>query len=258
VDAKSYLGAGDAQEAHAHEHSTDSDLSVAELDTVQVKHTQTVSADQAVQRQNLVHLNSGHESATTLANNVRDGDDVCELAGERRGDRCITELDGWRLVVFERIFQHRHGELLGHGTSGVLGLLLLLFLGSSFFLSRCCVSGDGTVGLVLILGGLQCSHLGLGLGFTFHGGLVVRVRWSGRVQVGNLVGDRRSRLVEAFHHALLLLVHILHPGLAEVLADLFHILFSAVEKSHTDVSLLQSANIVGTVTSHESSVTSFL
>jgi hypothetical protein len=65
-------------------------------------------------------------------------------------------------------------------------------------------------------------------------------------------------LVEAFHHALLLLVHVLHPGLAEVLADLFHVLFGAVEESHTNVSLFQSANIVGAITSHESSVAGFL
>jgi hypothetical protein len=258
IYAKAYLGAGDAQEAHTHEHSADSNLSIAEFYTIQIEHTQTVSADQAVQGQNLVHLNRGHKSATTLANDVRDGDNVCKLAGERRGDRGVTELDGWWLIVFERVLQHRHGELLSHGTSGVLSLLLLLLLGSSFGFSRCGVSGDSTVGLVLILGCLQCSHLSLGLGFTFHGSLVVRVRWSSRVQVGDLVGNRRGRLVETLHHALLLLVHVLHPGLAEVLANLLHVLFSAVEKSHTDVGLLQSANIVGAVTSHESSVTSFL
>ena len=43
-----------------------------------------------------------------------------------------------------------------------------------------------------------------------------------------------------------------------MLRDLVEVLLSAIEKGNTNVSLLQSTDIVGTVTSHEGSVASIL
>ena len=42
------LGSGDGQEADAHEHSANCDLTVAKLDTFEIQNTETVGADQAV------------------------------------------------------------------------------------------------------------------------------------------------------------------------------------------------------------------
>ena len=80
------LGSGDGQEADAHEHTTNCNLTIAELDTFEVQHTETVGADQTIESENFVHLNSCHESATTLSNDVGNGNDVAQLARERGSD----------------------------------------------------------------------------------------------------------------------------------------------------------------------------
>ncbi|KAG9766035.1 putative cation transporting ATPase, partial [Aureobasidium melanogenum] len=94
-----YLGTRDGEEADTHQHTTDGDLTIAELDTVKVQHTQTVGRDQAVQSQDLVHLDGSNESATTLADDVRNGDNVGQLTSERSSNRGITKLDSRRFVV---------------------------------------------------------------------------------------------------------------------------------------------------------------
>jgi hypothetical protein len=81
-EALDRLGSRDGQEADAHEHSTDRDLTISEFDTLEIQNTETVRGYQAVESKNLVHLNSGHESATTLSDNVRNRDNVAELTGE--------------------------------------------------------------------------------------------------------------------------------------------------------------------------------
>ena len=66
-----YLRAGDAQEADGHEHTIDCDLVVAELDAIEVLHAQAVRRDEAVQREDLVHLDGRDERAAPLPDDVR-------------------------------------------------------------------------------------------------------------------------------------------------------------------------------------------
>jgi hypothetical protein len=64
-----YLGTGNTKEAHRHEHSANRHLIVAIFDAVQVLHAQAPCSDKAVERKNLIHLDSCNKSAATLANN---------------------------------------------------------------------------------------------------------------------------------------------------------------------------------------------
>jgi len=64
--------AGDTEEADGHQHAADSHLVITKFDTIEVLHTQAVSGDQAIQRQDLVHLNSGNERTTSLSNDMGD------------------------------------------------------------------------------------------------------------------------------------------------------------------------------------------
>lgn len=68
----SYLGSRYAQEAYRHEHTCHRHLVVTELDAVEVLHAETVRGDQTVQSEDLVHLNSRHQGASTLTNDMRD------------------------------------------------------------------------------------------------------------------------------------------------------------------------------------------
>lgn len=63
-------------------------------------------------------------------------------------------------------------------------------------------------------------------------------------------------MVEALHHIGLLLVNLLHLSGAVVLSDLDKVILCTIEKSNTDMSLLQGTDIVCSVTAHESSVAS--
>ena len=65
-----HLSAGDTEEADGHQHAADSHLVITKLDTIEVLHAQAVCSDQAIQRQDLVHLNSSNESATSLSDDV--------------------------------------------------------------------------------------------------------------------------------------------------------------------------------------------
>jgi hypothetical protein len=94
-----YLRARDGQEADAHHHTTDSNLTITKLDAIKVDDTQTVGTNQAVQSKNFVHLDRGNQSATTLADNVRNSNNVGQLAGERRGTGSVTQLNGGRLTL---------------------------------------------------------------------------------------------------------------------------------------------------------------
>jgi hypothetical protein len=103
ISRGSYLCARYAQETHTHKHPTNCHLSISKLDTIQIKHTQAVSADQAIQRQDLVHLDGGHKRASSLSNDVRNRDNIGEFAGERRSDRSITKFDSRRFVVAQSV-----------------------------------------------------------------------------------------------------------------------------------------------------------
>lgn len=67
-----YLGSRDTQEADGHEHSSDRHLIISELDTIKVQDAQTVSGNETVKGQNLIHLDSSDESASALSNDVGD------------------------------------------------------------------------------------------------------------------------------------------------------------------------------------------
>lgn len=69
---ETHPSARDAHEAHAHEHASDRDLVVTELDTLEVLHRKRPRRDEAVEGEDLVHLNRRHEGATTLTDDVRD------------------------------------------------------------------------------------------------------------------------------------------------------------------------------------------
>ena len=62
----------DTQEADRHEHTGDSDLVVAELDAIEVLHAQAVRRDEAIQREDLVHLDGRNERAASLPDDMRD------------------------------------------------------------------------------------------------------------------------------------------------------------------------------------------
>lgn len=68
-----------AQETDRHEHSTDGILSVAKFDALKIQNGQGVSANEAVQCENFVHLNRGNKRATALANNIRNSNNVAKL-----------------------------------------------------------------------------------------------------------------------------------------------------------------------------------
>lgn len=250
-----YLGAGDGKEANTHQHTADGDLAVTELDTIQVDDTQTVSTDQTVQSENLVHLDSRNESATTLAENVGDGNDISQLAGEGSGNGRITQLDGRGLAVIQFLFHHGSGELVGKASRGNLSLLLSLLLGVCVLLLQSLGTGrcDSRDGL-----GTGSDRGTLALHLTLHSLFVVRVAGTLGIQMGDLDGNRGRGLVESLHHRHLLLIQLLHLGGAVVFSDSGEIILGAVQKRNTDVGLLESANIVGAITAHQSGVASIL
>jgi hypothetical protein len=81
-----YLGARNRQEAYTHHHAGNRDLAITKLDAVEIEDRQTVRRDQAVQCKNLVHLDSSHKRASSLADDVRDRDDICEFGREGSSD----------------------------------------------------------------------------------------------------------------------------------------------------------------------------
>lgn len=66
------LGARDAQEAHAHEHTSDSHLIVTKFDAVEVLNGERIRGDQTVEREDLVHLDRGDQCTSPLSDDVRD------------------------------------------------------------------------------------------------------------------------------------------------------------------------------------------
>lgn len=65
----SHLGSRDAQEAYGHEHSSDRDLVIAKLDSIEILYTETVRCNQTVQSEDLVHLDGGNKGASSLPDN---------------------------------------------------------------------------------------------------------------------------------------------------------------------------------------------
>jgi hypothetical protein len=75
--------ARNAEEANRHKHTTDGVLCVTKLDTLKIQDGQGVGGNKTVESENLVHLDSGDKSATTLADDVGDSNDVSEFGCER-------------------------------------------------------------------------------------------------------------------------------------------------------------------------------
>ncbi|GJC78632.1 hypothetical protein ColLi_01470 [Colletotrichum liriopes] len=249
-------GARDGQEADAHQDTADGVLAVTELDTLEVQHTQTVGTNETVEGENLVGLNRCNKCAAALADNVRDSNHVTQLASEGSGNGGVTKLQGGRLIVAQLVLHHAGRHLVGEasGVRSSLGLTsslrvvvveeLLSSGGSDSF------DGADAVGLEPLLGGDV-----LLLRFPLNSLVEVGVARTGRVQVGNHDGNGGCWLVESLHQVDLLLVNLLHLGVAGVLGDASEVLLSAVEQSDTNVSLLEGADVVGSVTSHQSVVT---
>lgn len=68
----SYLGTRDAIEADRHEHSSNRNLVITKFDAIEIQDAQAVRGDEAIESENLVHLNSRDEGGSSLANDVRD------------------------------------------------------------------------------------------------------------------------------------------------------------------------------------------
>lgn len=102
-------GVGDEQEEGRREDPAYGRLDVPELDAVQVHDAQNVGRRQAVEPQDLEHLESGHEGAPALPDDVDRWPDGRVLGRERRGHGGIAELhDGRRppVALLVQLVQH--------------------------------------------------------------------------------------------------------------------------------------------------------
>lgn len=80
-----YLGAGDEEEAASQQQPLQCGLEVTELDALQVEDTLTVGQDEGIERQNLEHLQCGHQRAAALLDHVADCVDGVGKAGVGMG-----------------------------------------------------------------------------------------------------------------------------------------------------------------------------
>lgn len=67
---QTYLGSGDTQETDTHQHTSNGHLVITKLDAVKVLNRQGIGGDKTIERENLVHLDSGDKSTSTLADDV--------------------------------------------------------------------------------------------------------------------------------------------------------------------------------------------
>jgi hypothetical protein len=65
-----HLCARDTEEADAHHHTSDRDLVVTELDTIEILHTEGVCCDESVQAENEEHLRRSYKCTPPLTNDV--------------------------------------------------------------------------------------------------------------------------------------------------------------------------------------------
>ncbi|KAI6750013.1 hypothetical protein HG531_007278 [Fusarium graminearum] len=235
--------ARDAEEANRHEHTTDGVLRVTKLDTLKGK--------------NLVHLDGGDESATTLTDDVGHRNDVSQLRSKGSSDGGITKLQSRWLVISQLSLHHTRSKLVGK-SSGLLLSISLTVVRACIHKSLSTGRSDSFVAVVTLRLGVFLGSHALLRSLTLNSLLELRVLGSRGVQMGNHGRNRGGRLVETLHEVNLLLIHLLHLGVAGVLGDTGEILGGSVQQGDTDVSLLQSTNIVGTVTSHQSVVTHIL
>ena len=88
-------------------------LAITQFDAIQIKDTLTVGEDQRVQGQDLKHLQSGDQSASTLLDDVANTLDRGLLVGEWTGYRGVAQLDNMGLLSFFQLLQHIVEFLLG-------------------------------------------------------------------------------------------------------------------------------------------------
>lgn len=235
------LTSRNGDEADREQQTTDGSLRVGSLTSSKEQNGQSVGGNQTVKGENLVHLDSGNQSTSTLSNNVSDGRNVGQLGSEGSSNRGITQLESGGLVHILR----RHANKLVSQSRGLSGSSSRLGLSSNHRSSR------------------QNSNLSLGLlvklnTSSLHGLEVVHVERSRRVQMGNGHGNRRILLAPLSHHLALLVVDVLQGVDSSVVGHLLHAVDSTVQKSNTNMGLLESTDIVGSVTAHESHVSEIL
>src|ERR1700759_3069892 len=103
MDNLTYPCTRNGQKADTHHHSADCYLSISKFNTIQIQDRQTVSADKTVECKNLVHLNCGDQSTTTLANNVWNSHHISQFTGKWSSDRGVSELNGWWFFIFQHL-----------------------------------------------------------------------------------------------------------------------------------------------------------
>lgn len=67
-----WFASGNTKETNSHQHTRDCNLEIAKFDTIKVQYRQTISRNQTIQGQNLVHLNCSNKGTTALTNNIVD------------------------------------------------------------------------------------------------------------------------------------------------------------------------------------------
>mmetsp|Transcript_21931 Transcript_21931/g.41826 ORF Transcript_21931/g.41826 Transcript_21931/m.41826 type:complete len:430 (+) Transcript_21931:499-1788(+) len=95
---------GEGERGDGQQHPGGNHLGLPRTHAVQVQRGEGVRRNEAVQRQDLLHLNGGHQGASALANDVHAGAHGGQLGGEGRGHRGVSEL--------------HHGDLAGVNVRG--------------------------------------------------------------------------------------------------------------------------------------------
>ena len=221
-------------------------------------YTERVCSDESVETENQKHLGGSNQSASTLTDNVGDcgrglsdrtqfpvaivqqrtGRDIGQLGCERSGARGISKLDLGRLILVVHL-----GHLVGDRSEVELWRVILSV---SRERHAAPTSATDLFHGVLLPGlghGCMCGLLGLDeFGVK---GLESR-------------RDGRRRLVESGGDLALLLVYLFQSFVSLMFGDLFEVILGTVQQGDTDVGLLQSTDIIGTVSSHQGDVTESL
>ncbi|EEQ37936.1 hypothetical protein CLUG_02060, partial [Clavispora lusitaniae ATCC 42720] len=118
-----WLTTRNTQETHRQQDSRNGRLAITKLDTSQVQHRQRVGGNQTVQCQNLVHLDGRNQRTTTLTDNICNRGHIGQFRRERCGNRSVTQLQGWNIVLIASI---RNG--IQQAVSNLTGTNLSLFI----------------------------------------------------------------------------------------------------------------------------------
>lgn len=72
IKTRTYSSSWNTEETNRHQHSSDGNLVITKLNSLQVLNTQCPCRDETIKRQNLVHLNRSNEGTSTLSNDIDD------------------------------------------------------------------------------------------------------------------------------------------------------------------------------------------